>query len=178
MIVASDNSPLQYLVLVDCDHVLPLLYGQVLTTPQVIAELLADETPDRVRAWATTPPAWLQIESPRSVAYLDTLDRGEASAISLAVEKNAELILIDERDGARTARSAGLRVIGTLGLLMEAGLEQAIDFHDRLNELTERTSFYSSPQLIEAIRRQYDQRQAARDRPKRRDRSRDEGHER
>jgi predicted nucleic acid-binding protein len=39
MIVVSDNSPLQYLVLIECIDALPKLYGNVMTTPQVINEL-------------------------------------------------------------------------------------------------------------------------------------------
>jgi predicted nucleic acid-binding protein len=51
MIVVSDNSPLQYLILIECIDALPVLYGQVLTTPQVIDELNQAQTPDVVRAW-------------------------------------------------------------------------------------------------------------------------------
>jgi len=49
MIVVSDNSPLQYLILIECIDALPALYGQVLTAPQVIDELSHVETPDVVR---------------------------------------------------------------------------------------------------------------------------------
>jgi predicted nucleic acid-binding protein len=158
MIVVSDNSPLQYLILIECIDALPSLYGRVLTTPEVIEELSQTETPDAVRKWALSPPAWLSIESPLKVDFLDLIDIGEASAISLAQERHADLMLIDERAGTDTARCAGIQVVGTLGVLIEAGVEGLIDFDTTLNLLTSKTSFYASRNLIESARRIYQDR--------------------
>jgi predicted nucleic acid-binding protein len=43
MIVVSDASPLHYLILIDHAELLPALFGQVLTTPAVLAELKQQE---------------------------------------------------------------------------------------------------------------------------------------
>jgi predicted nucleic acid-binding protein len=48
------------------------------------------------------------------------LDRGEAEAIALALELNADLLLIDERKGRVAASQLGIRVVGILGMLVEA----------------------------------------------------------
>ncbi len=48
------------------------------------------------------------------------LDAGEAEAIALAVERNADLIVLDERIGRRAAQRLGLTVVGTLGVLIAA----------------------------------------------------------
>ena len=48
------------------------------------------------------------------------LDRGEAEAIALAAELQADLLLMDERLGRTEAARFGLRVIGVLGVLIEA----------------------------------------------------------
>jgi len=45
MIVVSDTSPLNYLVLIGADHVLPALFGQVVAPPAVLAELQRTKTP-------------------------------------------------------------------------------------------------------------------------------------
>ncbi len=158
MIVVSDNSPLQYLILIECIDALPALYGQVLTTPQVIEELSHAEAPEAVRAWVQALPTWLKIESPLKVNFLGTIDAGEASAISLAQERHADLVLIDERAGSDTARRVGIQVVGTLGVLIEAGLERLIDFDNALNLLTTQTSFYASLNLIESARRIFQER--------------------
>jgi uncharacterized protein len=103
-------------------------------------------------------PTWLRVELPLKVDFLDTIDAGEASAISLARERHADLVLIDERAGTDTARSVGIPVVGTLGVLIEAGIERLIDFERALNLLTAKTSFYASNALIETARRIYQER--------------------
>lgn len=160
MIVVSDNSPLQYLILIGCIDVLPSLYGQVLTTPQVIAELRHEGSPDAIRDWADSPPDWLRVELPADVSFLDTLDLGEASAISLAEERHAELLLIDERAGSDVAKTVGIPTVGTLGVLIDAGLERLIDFDDALERLTTQTPFYYSNSLIQAARRIFRERRS------------------
>jgi predicted nucleic acid-binding protein len=47
------------------------------------------------------------------------LDRGEAEAIALALQEKADWLLIDERVGRRFAKRVGLKVKGTLGVLLE-----------------------------------------------------------
>jgi predicted nucleic acid-binding protein len=48
------------------------------------------------------------------------LDNGEAEAIALAVEIQADRILIDERRGRKKAIELSLRPIGVLGILLRA----------------------------------------------------------
>src|SRR5699024_954152 len=48
------------------------------------------------------------------------LDLGESEAITLADTMNADLIIIDERKSRSIAKDVGLRVTGTLGILVEA----------------------------------------------------------
>ncbi len=46
-----------------------------------------------------------------------SLDRGEASAIQLALEESIDLVCIDESQGRRCAKALKLQVTGSLGLL-------------------------------------------------------------
>lgn len=73
------------------------------------------------------------------------LDLGEAAAIVLALELNAELLIIDERPGRTIALQYRLPVTGILGVLLEAkgkGLIPAVKpLVDRLiNEVEFRVS--------------------------------------
>ena len=48
------------------------------------------------------------------------LHRGEAEAIALAVERRADRLLIDERQGRLTAEALGVPVVGSVGVLIAA----------------------------------------------------------
>jgi hypothetical protein len=51
MIVVADATPLRYLVVIQFDHILPLLYGRILIPASVVNELSHDSTPEMVRSW-------------------------------------------------------------------------------------------------------------------------------
>lgn len=54
---------------------------------------------------------------------MQTLDEGEAEVIVLADEQKADLVIIDERLARKYVEKAGLKFIGTLGILAKAKLE-------------------------------------------------------
>ena len=94
------------------------LFKEVYVTDEVIAEF-GSELPD-----------WIKVQNPVDnirVAILETqLDLGEASAISLALELQNPLLLIDERKARRIAKQLNLKIIGTLGVLLLAKKENKI----------------------------------------------------
>ena len=57
MLVVADNSPIRYLRLLDCDHVLLVLFGCLLIPPAVRRELQHPHTPEIVRMWLAAPPS-------------------------------------------------------------------------------------------------------------------------
>jgi predicted nucleic acid-binding protein len=66
---------------------------------------------------------WIEVEdSPADIALLEELDVGEASAIPLAERLHATL-LCDDGAARVIARSRGLAVVGTLGVLLRAKRE-------------------------------------------------------
>ena len=71
MTVVCDMGPLQYLILIDCDHVLPALFEHVLTAKVVVeTEMNHPDTPEPVRQWAAKPPPWLEVRDPKHVENL------------------------------------------------------------------------------------------------------------
>jgi len=48
------------------------------------------------------------------------LDDGEAEAIVVARERHSHIVLLDEKDARRAARRLGLKVLGTVGVLIWA----------------------------------------------------------
>ena len=51
------------------------------------------------------------------------LDRGEAAVIQVALDEKVETVCIDEPVGRRVARLNGLRITGSLGVLLRARRE-------------------------------------------------------
>jgi predicted nucleic acid-binding protein len=150
VIVVSDTSPLAYLVAIQIVDCLPILYGQVYVPPAVAAELQHPSCP--AANWMTKLPDWLKIMSPRCQLAELELDPGEREAIALALELDAEHLLIDERKGREAAKAVGLHVAGTLAVILDAANEGLCDGHGALDKL-ERTGFYASPDLLHEIRR-------------------------
>ncbi len=115
MIVVSDTSVITSLIQVGHYELLRQLNGAVLIPRAVQLELL--------RTHATIPP-FLDVRDVTDrtwVADLEVeLDLGEAEAIVLAKETNADLLLIDEKLGRQVALREGLRITGLMGLVVEA----------------------------------------------------------
>ncbi len=160
MVVVSDTSPLNYLVLIGCHDVLPALFGRVLTAPAVIAEMRHQRSPQVVQAWAAAPPAWLEVQTPARVERVPTLGKGEAEAISLALQVRADAVLIDERAATAAARNFGLFVTGTLGVLSIAHEKSLLEIESAVSEL-QRTSFRASDAVYRSV---VDQAKLARER--------------
>lgn len=150
MIVVSDTSPLNYLILIDCVEVLPSIFGQVFTTRAVIQELSHKRSPDPVRQWASSLPAWLAVQEPTNTGPVAALGPGESAAIALAEELHADWLLIDERDGREEARRRGLSVVGTLAVLDRAASLSLIDLPKAVERLRG-TSFFVAEKLLEEL---------------------------
>lgn len=149
MIVVSNTSPLNYLILLRKDSVLPALFGSVVAPPAVMAELSHLQAPAVVREWIAHLPSWLKILAPREVDATLDLDLGEREAIALAQELRADRILLDEAKARRVAKECGLKVAGTLAILYESAERGLLDFKQTIAELRG-TSFYLDDRLIEA----------------------------
>jgi predicted nucleic acid-binding protein len=151
MIAVTDTSPISYLILIGEVELLPKLFSQVLVPHAVIAELLHDDAPEAVRAWASNLPSWIAVrESPAgSATGMEKLQTGERGAILLAQSMQAGMILSDEKAARRVAADRGLRVTGTLGLLGEAAVRGLVELAPAIDQLR-KTSFRYSPALLKA----------------------------
>ena len=78
MIVVSDTSPLNYLILIGLQEILPALFRRVVAPPAVLAEMLQPGAPEAVSAWAATPPEWLEVIAPTSVDFSARAGRGRS----------------------------------------------------------------------------------------------------
>lgn len=139
IVVVADTSPLNYLVQINYQGLLPLLYTRVLIPHAVLEELGHPGTPE-ARAQMPSMPA------------LAGLDLGESEAIRLAQQVSADLLLMDERRGVRLAREAGLDVTGTIGVLIQAAQRNLIDIDAALARF-QATAFRCAPRIFEEAKR-------------------------
>lgn len=122
MAAVSNTSPLRYFVVIELADLLPEILGPIVIPEGVQFELSHPSAPEPVRKWLAAKPAWLSVKvaDEPDVELSAWLDRGEAEAITLAVETRPDFLLMDERKGRRLAEERGLAVIGALGVLLEA----------------------------------------------------------
>jgi predicted nucleic acid-binding protein len=106
----------------------------------VQAELSDPLAPPAVRHWIASPPEWLEIHDTTGLPQVSGLDEGETAAVALAKYLDADMLLIDERDGFRVAQRKGLRVTGTLGLLDLAAERGLVDFELAIKKLEHTTT--------------------------------------
>ena len=119
-IVVADSGPLIALGRLDALHLLPALFSEIQVTATVLAECAArQEFVDAQRIGQAVQAGWLKPCADNFEGPGGRLDPGEASAIARALEIDAGLLL-DDRAAVVYARALGLKVIGTLGLLVLA----------------------------------------------------------
>jgi predicted nucleic acid-binding protein len=158
LIVVSDTSPILNLARIGRLDLLRLLYRQVLVPSSVHQELIA--------SLATMPSMvdlgrmpWLLVataaDQNRVRELRSELDPGEAEAIVLAVERSANLLLMDERRGRRIANSNGLTVTGLLGVVAAAKHAGLIDLAKPVvDELVQTARFWIGADLYADVLRQ------------------------
>ena len=98
---------------------------------------------------------WLRIETPANPNLISALklmvDDGEAEAIALAVERNWKIVL-DDRKARDLAQRLGLKIIGTVGILVRAKRSGLLPWiKPLLNELTEKGFHLSGDLKREAL---------------------------
>ena len=129
MIVVSNTSPISNLAAIGQLELLQQLYGNIIIPPAVYQELINSGDADPATLAVQTLD-WIQTQPVSDRVLLETLqtnlDPGEAEAITLAVEINAERLIIDERRGRNEAIQLGLQVTGILGIALAAKQEGLI----------------------------------------------------
>jgi predicted nucleic acid-binding protein len=78
-------------------------------------------------------------------------DPAENEAIALAVEVDADVLLMDEQTGRQEAVRRGLRVAGALSVLDEAEQAGLVSFDEAVAEL-QKTTFRVSQAVLDEIR--------------------------
>lgn len=132
MIVVSDTTAISNLAQINQLELLEKIYHRIIIPKGVYEELLALDN-FGIPIEKILSQDWIEAKTVSSGTLLEQfseeLDRGEAEAIVLAIELNADYLLIDEKMGRKIAQENQIPIIGTLGVLLkskELGLIESV----------------------------------------------------
>jgi uncharacterized protein len=148
MLVVSDTSPISNLIQVELLDLLHLLYGQIIIPKAVYEELCEIQSQKEL----IDNLNWIHIEIAQNISMVqeleNDLDKGESESIALAIELNADFLIIDELKGRKIAETHGIKIVGLLGSLLKAKEKGYIKMVSPiLEKLTNQAGFYTNPQL-------------------------------
>ena len=156
-IVVSDATPLIALAKIGQLSWLRDLFDEVLIPGAVYSEIVvagagrSGSAEIRAANWIRIIP----VEDRTKVNYLLTqLDIGEAEAIVLAQEQQADWVLVDETKARAIAQRLGLRLIGTVGLLLLAKQQGKIPAIRPLLDSLRHQQFRLSQTVYDAVLKQ------------------------
>ena len=154
-VVVSNASPLINLARANHFDLLVEFYDQIVI-PQAVYDEVVVRGQGRDGSREVKEASWIETQVPKddlAVRALATeLGKGEASAIILAQELQADLLLMDETRGRRIAQQLGLNVRGTLGILARARREGRIpNLRQALDLLRARGTWISSDLYAEIL---------------------------
>lgn len=138
-VIISDTSCLIILNKIGELDLLKKLYKKVAITKDILSE------------YGENLPEWIEvhkIKTPNRQQILEMqIDRGEASAIALALESGNNILIIDDWKARKIAQKLGLSVTGTLGVIIKAKNNEIItSIKPILNKIKE-TNFRISEEL-------------------------------
>jgi len=144
-IIIPDTSCLIFLDKIGEIDVLQKLYSQTVMTKEVAEEHISPLK------------KWIEIEAAKEKRYQkvleQTVDKGEASIMVLALEMDNCVISIDDLRARKTAKKLGLRITGTLGILHKAKKAGHIESMRKTIEKLKRVDFRISEKVEQELLR-------------------------
>lgn len=153
MIIIADTTPLHYLVLIGEAAVLEELFGSIIIPQAVFDELHRDRTPQQVKDWIDSRPQWLEVKRPtRELADVaKSLGSGEREAIALAIDLEADAILLDDKRAKSEARLRNIRVITILNILEAAAERGLLHLPDAIERLRHTNFYMPAEEFVEQV---------------------------
>ncbi|MEL7353980.1 MAG: DUF3368 domain-containing protein [Cyanobacteria bacterium J06649_5] len=154
MIVVSDTSAINNLTAIGQLILLKQLYGTVIIPEAVYQEL--NKPTVSAGGKEAKDYDWIKVQSvgDRTIVenLLKSLDSGESEAIALAIELNADLLLLDEQSARRLATQKGINRTGILGVLMEAKAQGILsEIRPLIEQLRNQADFWLSEALCNYV---------------------------
>lgn len=154
--IVIDTSPLLALCAACGDFTaLRQVYETAIVPCEVVEEIMRGGPSGFARA-EFQADHWLEkVALPITVASFlrSTVDIGEAAVIQLALDRGIYRVAIDDRNGRRVARTCGLSVTGSLGILVKAKVAgYPISIGEAISQMRVRGIWLADKVAAEAIR--------------------------
>ncbi len=137
--IISDTSCFIILTNIGELELLQKVYGQIVTTPEIVAE------------FGELLPEWVEIAEVKD-KYRQTIlelqiDKGESSAIVLALETPDSVVILDDYKARKIAERLGVTLTGTIGVIIKAKLNGIIPSVKPIIEKIKQTDFRLSAEI-------------------------------
>jgi len=119
--IISNTTPIITLLTISKLELLRNIYGKIIIPEGVYQEIEEGKSKNFYKDLSKID--WIEIKSiadKEPLKYISDLDKGEAEVIVLANEINADLVIIDEKAGREYAEHFGIKLTGTIGILLKA----------------------------------------------------------
>ena len=120
-------------------ELLQKVYGQIVTTPEIVAE------------FGEPLPEWVEIaevkDKYRQRILELQIDKGESSAIALALETSDSVVILDDYKARKIAERLGVTLTGTIGVIIKAKLNGTISSIKPILEKIKQTDFRLSGEI-------------------------------
>jgi predicted nucleic acid-binding protein len=137
--IISDTSCFIILTNIGELDLLQKVYGQITTTPE-IAEEFGETLPEWVEILSVTDKYRQQILEMQ-------IDKGESSAIALALETPDSVVILDDYKARKIAERLGITFTGTIGVIIKAKLSGIIPSVRPILEKIKQTDFRLSAEI-------------------------------
>lgn len=123
MVIVSDTSPVSNMLIIGELELIYKTVGKIII-PQTVATEIRALKRFEIDLTSFETANWIEIKKPKDISFVKELslelDAGEAEAIALSKQLNADYIIIDERIGRIIAKKYNQQIIGLLGILIQA----------------------------------------------------------
>lgn len=139
--IISDTSCIILLNKIGELELLHSLYSNIVTTNEA------------AREYGEPLPPWVEIKSAANFHYQQILelqiDKGEASAIALAIEMPESVLILDDYKARKIAENLGIEITGTIGVIVKAKIKGIIPSVIPILQKIKTTNFRLSEEIIQ-----------------------------
>ncbi len=155
--IVSNTSPIINLAKIDKLDLIEKLYQNIIIPAAVYKELIMSgqdkENIPAIKSLIDNKIIYVQEiqNSALTRALEQDLDPGESETIALAVEINADLVILDEREARETAEIYKLKKTGFIGILLKAKQKGFIDSVKKYLDRAIEKGFWIDERLYRSI---------------------------